>query len=82
MTIAVDTYADELKPGPTALQRDGPPCRFEANLARGRSCRKCVPIYSSYVGHDAIKAAYKDGVPEVTIAKRPEAKAVRSEVAY
>ena len=34
------------------------------------------------VGHHAIKAAYKDGVLEVTIAKRPEAKAVRVEVAY
>ena len=34
------------------------------------------------VGHDAIKAAYKDGVLEVTIAKRPEAKAVKVEVAY
>jgi HSP20 family protein len=34
------------------------------------------------VGHDAIKAAYKDGVLEVTLAKRPEAKAVRIEVAY
>jgi HSP20 family protein len=34
------------------------------------------------VGQDAIKAAYKDGVPDVTIAKRPEAKAVRVEVAY
>jgi HSP20 family protein len=34
------------------------------------------------VGDDAIKAAYKDGVLEVTIAKRPEAKAVRVEVAY
>jgi HSP20 family protein len=33
-------------------------------------------------GHDAIKAAYKDGVLDVTIAKRPEAKAVRVEVAY
>ena len=33
-------------------------------------------------GHDAIKAAYKDGVLEVTIAKRPEAKAARVEVAY
>jgi HSP20 family protein len=36
----------------------------------------------SDVGHDAIKAAYKDGVLEVTIAKRPEAKAVKVEVAY
>ncbi|MBI3770296.1 MAG: Hsp20/alpha crystallin family protein [Deltaproteobacteria bacterium] len=36
----------------------------------------------SDVGHDAIKAAYKDGVLEVTIAKLPEAKAVRVEVAY
>jgi len=34
------------------------------------------------VGHDAIKAAYKDGVLEVTIAKRPEAKAVKIAVAY
>lgn len=34
------------------------------------------------VGRDAIKAAYKDGVLEVTIAKRPETKAVRVEVAY
>ena len=34
------------------------------------------------VGHDAIKAAYKDGVLEVTIAKRPEAKAARVQVAY
>ena len=34
------------------------------------------------VGYDAIKAAYKDGVLEVTIAKRPEAKAARVEVAY
>jgi HSP20 family protein len=33
-------------------------------------------------GHDAIKATYKDGVLEVTIAKRPEAKAVKVEVAY
>jgi HSP20 family protein len=36
----------------------------------------------SDVGHDAIKAAYKDGVLEVMIAKLPEAKAVRVEVAY
>jgi HSP20 family protein len=34
------------------------------------------------VGHDAIKAAYKDGVLEVTIAKLPEAKAVKIDVAY
>jgi HSP20 family protein len=34
------------------------------------------------VGHDAIKAAYKDRVLEVTIAKLPEAKAVKVEVAY
>ena len=36
----------------------------------------------SDVGQDAIKAAYKDGVLEVTMAKRPEAKAARVEVAY
>src|SRR5512140_1025822 len=34
------------------------------------------------VGRDAIKAAYKDGVLEVTIAKRPEAKAIKVAVAY
>jgi HSP20 family protein len=34
------------------------------------------------VGHDAIKASYKDGVLDVTIAKRPETKAVKVEVAY
>jgi HSP20 family protein len=34
------------------------------------------------VGHDAIKAAYRDGVLEVTLAKRPEAKAVKIDVAY
>jgi HSP20 family protein len=33
-------------------------------------------------GHDAIKATYKDGVLEITVAKRPEAKAVKVEVAY
>jgi len=36
----------------------------------------------SDVGHGTIKAAYKDGVLEVTIAKRPEVKAVKVEVAY
>ena len=36
----------------------------------------------SDVGHDTIKAVYKDGVLEVAIAKRPEAKAVKVEVAY
>ena len=30
----------------------------------------------------AIKAAYKDGVLEVTVAKRPEATAVKVEIAY
>jgi HSP20 family protein len=34
------------------------------------------------VSRDAMKAAYKDGVLGVTIAKRPETKAVRIEVAY
>ena len=34
------------------------------------------------VANDAIKAAYKDGVLEVTIAKRPEAKAAKVEVTY
>jgi len=36
----------------------------------------------SDVSQEAIKAAYKDGVLEVTIAKQPEAKAVKVEVAY
>ena len=36
----------------------------------------------SDVSQDAIKAAYKDGVLEVTIAKLPEAKAVKVDVAY
>ena len=36
----------------------------------------------SDVGDDAIKAAYKDGVLEVTVAKRPEATAVKVEIAY
>ena len=34
------------------------------------------------VGHATIKAAYKDGVLEVTFAKVPEAKAVKVEVTY
>jgi HSP20 family protein len=34
------------------------------------------------VGREAIKAAYKDGVLDVVIAKVPEAKAVKVEVAY
>ena len=34
------------------------------------------------VGHEEIKAVYKDGVLEVTVAKRPEAKAVKIDVAY
>ena len=34
------------------------------------------------VAHNAITAAYKDGVLDVTIAKLPEAKAVKVEVAY
>ena len=36
----------------------------------------------SDVGREAIKAAYKDGVLDVTIAKLPAAKAVKVEVAY
>ena len=35
-----------------------------------------------HVAQNAIKAAYKDGVLDVTIAKLPEAKAVKVEVAY
>jgi len=52
-----------------------------------RAERQYGPIHRHFrlpgdVGHDAIKAAYKDGVLEVTITKRPEAKAVRIAVAY
>jgi HSP20 family protein len=36
----------------------------------------------SDAGRDAIKAAYKDGILDVTIGKRPEAKAVQVEIAY
>ena len=36
----------------------------------------------SDVGDDAIKAAYKDGVLELTVAKRPEATAAKVEIAY
>ena len=36
----------------------------------------------SDVGDGAIKAAYKDGVLEVTVAKRPEATAAKVEIAY
>lgn len=36
----------------------------------------------SDVGDDAIKAAYKDGVLDVTVAKCPEPKAVKVEIAY
>ena len=36
----------------------------------------------SDAGRDAIKAAYKDGVLDVTVAKFPEAKALRVPVAY
>jgi len=34
------------------------------------------------VGDDAIQAAYKDGVLQVTVGKRPEATAVKVEIAY
>ena len=36
----------------------------------------------SDVGDGAIKAAYKDGVLELTVAKRPEATATKVEIAY
>jgi HSP20 family protein len=36
----------------------------------------------SDVGDDAIKAAYKDGVLELTVTKRPEATAAKIEIAY
>jgi len=52
-----------------------------------RAERHYGPIHRAFslptdAGRDAIKAAYKDGVLDVTIAKRPEAKAVRIAVAY
>ena len=61
-----------------ALAKDARVHRAERHYGRiHRSFR--LP---SDVGRDAIKAAYKDGVLEVTIAKLPEAKALRVEVAY
>jgi HSP20 family protein len=52
-----------------------------------RAERQFGPIHRSFrlptdVGRDAIKAAYKDGVLEVSIAKLPEAKALKVEVTY
>jgi len=52
-----------------------------------RAERQYGPIHRHFrlpgdIGHDAINAAYKDGVLEVTIMKQPEAKAVRITVAY
>jgi HSP20 family protein len=65
--------------------------RKEVALAKGAQVHRAERRYGrlhrafslpSDVGHDAIKAAYKDGVLEVTIAKVPAAKAVRVDVAY
>ena len=52
-----------------------------------RAERRYGHIYRAFTlpsdaGHDAIKAAYKDGILDVTIGKRPEAKAVQVEIAY
>ncbi len=65
--------------------------RSEPVLAQGTQVHRAERHYGrihrafrlpSDVGHDAIKATYKDGVLEVSIAKLPEAKAVKVEVAY
>jgi HSP20 family protein len=65
--------------------------RSKRALAEGaqvhRAQRNYGHVHSAFtlpsdVSRDAIKAAYKDGVLEVTIAKRPEAKALKVEVAY
>ncbi len=66
-------------------ERNGPAWAKDAQVHRAE--RRYGHIHRAFklpgdVGHDAIKAAYKDGVLDVTIAKRPEAKAVRVEVAY
>jgi HSP20 family protein len=66
-------------------ERDEPAWAKDARVHRAE--RHYGPIHRAFrlpadVGHDAIKAAYKDGVLEVTMAKRPEAKAARVEVAY
>jgi len=65
-------------------ERIEPPWAKEARVHRAE--RHYGRIHRAFrlpgdVGHD-IKAAYKDGVLEVTIAKLPEAKAVKVEVAY
>jgi HSP20 family protein len=65
--------------------------RNQPALAKGAQVHRAERQYGrihrafrlpSAVGHDAITAAYKDGVLEVTIAKVAVAKAVRVEVAY
>ena len=66
-------------------ERSEPAWAKEARVLRAE--RHYGPIHRAFrlpddAGHDAIKATCKDGVLEVTIAKRPETKAVKIEVAY
>ena len=66
-------------------ERNQPAWAKDAQVHRAE--RQYGPIHRHFrlpgdVGYDAIKAAYQNGVLEVTIAKRPEAKAVRIAVAY
>jgi len=66
-------------------ERSEPAWAKDARVLRAE--RHYGPIHRAFrlpddAGHDAIKATCKDGVLEVTIAKRPEAKAVKIEVAY
>src|SRR5713101_8117425 len=66
-------------------ERNGPACAKDARVHRAE--RHYGRIHRAFrlpgdVGSAAITAAYKDGVLEVTIAKAPEAKAVKVEVAY
>ena len=66
-------------------ERSEPAWAKDARVLRAE--RHYGPIHRAFrlpddAGHDAIKATCKDGVLEVTIAKRPEAKAVKIDVAY
>ena len=72
-TLVID--AERVEP---AWAKDGRVHRAERYYGR---IHRALRLPSD-VGHEAIKAAYKDGVLELTIAKLAEAKAVKVEVTY
>jgi HSP20 family protein len=66
-------------------ERDEPTWGKDAHVHRGeRYYGRIHRVFSlpDDVARDAIKAVYKDGVLEITMAKRPESKAVKVEIAY